>query len=191
MSSVFRAKFVALQRKASLADKATIESLFKKRWVVYAKRPFANPEHVVEYLGRYMHKVAISNSRIMDHSDGKVTFFYKDYRHGCVKKQITLDDAEFVHRFSLHILPSGFVRIRHYGILSSTSKKIAILLIRKQHPESTGGYTEPRKLKTFNPEICPCCGKASMVVIESIPSRGPPDTTSVHRTIAFAVYATG
>lgn len=191
MSAVFRAKFVALLRKTSLADNAIIEPLFEKPWVVYAKRPFANPEHVVEYLGRYTHKVAISNSRIKDYSIGKVTFSYKDYRHACVKKQMTLDDAEFVRRFSLHILPSGFVRIRHYGILSSTSKKKTIPLIRKQHPKSVGDYAEPRKLKTFNPEICPCCGKASMVVIESIPPRGPPDATSGHRAIAFAGVVTG
>jgi hypothetical protein len=83
--------------------------------VVFAKRPFVHPAHIVEYLGRYTHKVAISNSRILSYSDNRVRFTCKDYRQGGVKKVMELEAAEFIRRFSLHILPPGFVRIRHYG----------------------------------------------------------------------------
>ena len=105
-------------RKARIVSQPEIEPLFLKSWVVYAKRPFAHPSHVVEYLGRYTHKVAISNSRIVSYENRSVHFSYKDYRHGGCKKETALEDVEFIRRFALHILPSGFVRIRHYGILT-------------------------------------------------------------------------
>ncbi|MDF9796864.1 hypothetical protein OKW21_002127 [Catalinimonas alkaloidigena] len=93
-------------------------------WVVYAKRPFQHPKSVVEYLGRYTHKIAIarrsdSNHRILNLDNGQVTFSYKDYRKGAQKLQMSLSDKEFIRRFSQHILPRGFVRMRHYGFLSS------------------------------------------------------------------------
>ena len=97
-------------------------NLYKKDWVLYAKRPFSGPAKRDGILGRYTHKIAISNHRIKNIEEGKVTFTYKDYKHAAVKKEITLDALEFIRRFALHILPKGFVRIRHYGILSSTSK---------------------------------------------------------------------
>jgi hypothetical protein len=89
----------------------------------------------VEYLGRYTHKIATSNSRILALDDQKVTFGYKDYRHGGRKKQMSLNADEFIRRFALHILPRGFVRIRHFGFLSSTAKKESIQRIREQLPE--------------------------------------------------------
>jgi hypothetical protein len=177
LSKVFRAKYVARLRKTKILSQKEIRPLFSKRWVVYAKYPFATPSHIIEYLGRYTHKVAISNSRILSYENNKVTFSYKDYRHGGCKKEMTLEDTEFIRRFALHILPEGFVRIRHYGILSSTSKKETIPNIREQFPEKEIVFIEMRKIKSFDPRICPYCGTLSMITIETISSRGPPEQT--------------
>jgi hypothetical protein len=178
LSKVFRAKYVAHLRKTGIATQADINPLFSKRWVVYAKRPFAHPSHVVEYLGRYTHKVAISNNRIISYQNNKVCFSYKDYRHGGVKKEMELEDTEFIRRFAQHILSSGFVRIRHYGILSSTAKKVTIPSIRKQLPTIEIRFIDMRKTKPFDPKVCPCCGTSTMVMVEAIPSRGPPQRTA-------------
>ena len=97
--------------------------LRKHRWVVYAKRPFAGPEEVISYIGRYTHRVAISNNRIVEIKDGQVSFRYKDYREGGKWKVMTLEGEEFIRRFLLHILPEDFVRIRHYGLLANGKKK--------------------------------------------------------------------
>jgi hypothetical protein len=88
-------------------------------WVVYAKRPFAGPEQVLDYVGRYTHRVAISNNRLLDIEQSKVTFRYKDYRHDSQQKTMTLDAEEFIRRFLLHVLPNGFQRIRYYGFLGN------------------------------------------------------------------------
>jgi len=176
LSKVFRAKYVALLRASSILSQDEIEPLFTKSWVVYAKRPFAHPSHVVEYLGRYTHKVAISNSRLISYENGMVRFSYKDYRQGGVRKEMELEDTEFVRRFALHILPAGFVRIRHYGILSSTTKKVSIPAIREQLPDEDLTFTDLRKVRPFDPKICPCCGTPTMVTIETLPVRGPPRT---------------
>jgi len=174
LSKVFRAKYVSHLRKSGLSSEETIASLFSKSWVVYAKRPFAHPSHVVEYLGRYTHKVAISNSRIIAYEDNCVRFSAKDYRHEGHKKVIELKDTEFIRRFALHILPSGFVRIRHDGFLSSTAKKKTIPHIRGQFAQKEICFIDMRKTRLFDPKICPCCGKPAMVTVETIPSRGPP-----------------
>lgn len=182
LSKVFRAKYVAHLRKHKLGSQELFDALFSKEWVVYARRPFAHPSHVVEYLGRYTHKVAISNNRILSYENGKVRFRYKDYRHNGVQKEMELDEEEFVRRLSLHILPQGFVRIRHYGILSSTTKKEAIPCIREQLPDNDFVHVAVSKGKPYNPLICPCCGKESMVTIGVIPVRGPPVFLSEQRT---------
>ena len=114
---------MALLREGGISDKALTDSLFAKKWVVYAKVPFGGPGQVIEYMGRYTHKVAISNHRLTGVQDGKVSFRYKDYKDGSATKSMALDNDEFVRRFAQHILPHGFVRIRHYGILSSTWKR--------------------------------------------------------------------
>ncbi|MBV8398697.1 MAG: IS91 family transposase [Acetobacteraceae bacterium] len=92
-------------------------------WVVYAKRPFAGPEQVLDYVGRYTHRVAISNNRLLDLADGQVSFRYKDYRHNAQPKTMTLDAEEFIRRFLLHVLPAGFQRIRYYGFLGNRYRK--------------------------------------------------------------------
>lgn len=122
MSEVFRAKFVAELRK-ELPDlpQSLYDALFKKKWVVFAKSAFKTNKSVIEYLGRYTHKIAISNYRIrnIDKENKTVTFSLKDYRKGGKQTTQTLSFKEFIRRFSLHILPRGFTRIRHFGILSS------------------------------------------------------------------------
>ncbi len=169
LSKVFRAKYVAALRSKGFEDKQLIEGLFKKQWVVYAKRPFGGPKQVIEYLGRYTHKVAISNHRIKRITDNNVTFDYKDYRDKGRKKQMTLSKVEFVRRFSMHILPPRFVRIRHYGILSSSWKRGKLQALQKG-------------LKISRPEIqpktllrkCPCCKTGTLITIEIFGKRGPP-----------------
>jgi hypothetical protein len=95
-------------------------------WVVYAKPPFGGPKQVLEYLGRYTHRVAISNNRLIEFSDGAVTFAWKDYRHESRNKTMRLDAHEFIRRFLLHVLPSGFQRIRHYGLLANRYRQVRL-----------------------------------------------------------------
>ena len=143
--------------------------MFGKEWVVYAKRPFGGPNSVIEYLGRYTHKVAISNHRLEQVDEQEVTFRYKDYKADGATKLMTLSNEEFTRRLCQHILPLRFVRIRHYGILSSTYKRgklqalqTALKVIRKE-PEIT---TRLRK--------CPCCKTGTLITPEVFGKRGPP-----------------
>lgn len=99
-------------------------------WVVYAKRPFGGPQQVLDYLGRYTHRVAIANSRLIDLADGQVRFRWKDYRHHDRPKVMTLDAGEFIRRFLLHVLPDGFRRIRHFGFLANGHRTIKLGVIR-------------------------------------------------------------
>ena len=179
LSKVYRAKYVQQLRSKGIDDKALIESLFAKQWVVYAKRPFGGPQQVIKYLGRYTHKVAISNHRIMHADEATVSFSYKDYRQGSTQKQMTLSNAEFVRRFAQHILPPRFVRIRHYGILSSTWKRgrlqalqASLYVQRKQQPLNT----LLRK--------CPCCKTGTLITIEAFGNRGPPHKYLLEKTNA-------
>ncbi len=175
MSQVFRARYLEQLRKRCQPQQALLSALFKKSWVVYAKRPFAHPMAVVEYLGRYTHKVAISNHRIKDIDDTSVTISYKDYRQGGMKLDMELTHAEFIKRFAMHILPRGFMRIRHYGILSSTGKIKSLPTIKAQLPDEIPLWKEPRVVgDALVPGCCPHCKTATMVTIENIPPRGPP-----------------
>jgi hypothetical protein len=154
-------------------------------WVVYAKRPFAGPEAVLAYLSRYTHRVAISNSRLVALDDRGVTFRWKDYRaHGGTRyKTMTLTTAEFMRRFLLHVLPSGFHRIRHYGLLANANRKLNIAtareLLRQPVPVLAADPIDVRTgsgpaRPTF---VCRHCG-APMLVIETFARaqhiRGPP-----------------
>jgi hypothetical protein len=121
LSVVFRGKFIAALQKTLPQDKPFIKALYKTPWVVYAKEPFAGSEQVVEYLGRYTHKTAIGNHRLIDINDTNVWFRWRDYRDNKVKV-MPLEGVEFLRRFCQHILPKRFVRIRHYGLLA-TSKR--------------------------------------------------------------------
>ncbi len=174
MSRVYRAKYVALLRASELViEQFTYDALFKKEWVVYAKRPFGSPKSVVEYLGRYTHKIAISNHRILAIDDQTVTISYKDYRSKGQKKTMTLSHEEFVRRFALHILPKRFVRIRHYGFLSSTWKRSKLTDLQSK---LTGiSLTSlPVVLKGTNHKCCPCCKTGQMIILLTFGRRGPP-----------------
>lgn len=169
LSKVFRARYVAGLRDSGIEDKALLERLFQKPWVVYAKRPFGGPQQVIEYLGRYTHKVAISNHRIMQVDERQVSFRYKDYKDSGATKHMTLSNQEFTRRFSQHILPLRFVRIRHYGLLSSSWKRgklqalqVALQVERKEQPVNT-------RLRK-----CPCCKTGTLITVEVFGKRGPP-----------------
>ena len=158
----------------------------KKRWVVYAKAPFAGPEAVLVYLSRYTHRVAISNSRLIRFDASGVTYRYKDYRRDAVDRQqvMTLATDEFIRRFLLHVLPRGFHRIRHYGLLAGSARKANLALAREllsvAPPPDDDPQDEP---EDFRPP-CPCCG-GRMIVIETFERwrqpRGPPDKTAANR----------
>jgi hypothetical protein len=180
LSRVFRGKFISGLGKIIPQEKGFIRSLYKTNWVVYAKEPFAGPDQVIEYLGRYTHKVAISNHRILNISDQGVTFRWRDYRDN-KGKVMRLTGAEFLRRFCQHILPRGFVRIRHYGILSS-SKKELLRSLQFLHgitptvlPEKKQWKEICREHLNWDPDLCPHCGKGNMITIEKfIPGRSPP-----------------
>ncbi|MDQ6845197.1 MAG: transposase, partial [Bacteroidota bacterium] len=177
MSKVYRGRFIALLKQRLPCEIVTpelINELYKKDWVVYAKRPFGGPQSVIEYLGRYTHKIAISNHRIKNIANDKVTFSYKDYRQSAATKEMDLEPLEFIRRFSMHILPKGFVRIRHYGILSSTSKAACALLIKEQLPPMPEVKNVKSKYEIYNPLQCPCCKKETMQTILRFNRRGPP-----------------
>ena len=137
-----------------------------KRWVVYAKPPFAGPEAVLAYLARYTHRVAISNRRLITFDEAGVTFRYKDYRRNGPERQqaMTLDTHEFMRRFLLHVLPRGFHRIRHYGLLASAARKANIIRARElldvlppsepAEPVEAPGPIPP----------CPCCGGRMRII---------------------------
>jgi hypothetical protein len=171
MSKVYRAKFVSLLRAQKIVPHAFTQTLFNKEWVVYAKRPFGNAQSVIEYLGRYTHKVAISNSRIINVDEQNINMHYKDYKKGGTKKVMQLSNAEFTRRFAQHILPAGFVRIRHFGILSSTwkRKRLPELQIALNIIATNAANKTPTLLKT-----CPCCKKGKLITISIFDNRGPP-----------------
>jgi len=196
LSAVFRAKFLSCLEKAfrlhklvfygqttALAAPDTFKQLLRQscqtNWVVYAKRPFAGPQQVLNYLGRYTHRVAISNNRILSMTDSTVTFEWRDRRNDNVVKEMTLDVVQFMRRFLLHILPSGFMKIRHYGFLGNPSRKDTIALCQNL----TGGTAAAKKpeknpetwrdmmifLTGQDPTLCPQCGKGHMVVFKELP----------------------
>lgn len=176
MSKTFRGRFIAALKEL-LPEEMTpqlINALYKNKWVVYAKQPFTGPQSVVEYLGRYTHKIAISNHRLKQVDHKNVTFTYKDYKQGGVKKDMKLDAQEFIRRYALHILPKGLVRIRHYGILSSTSKKAKAIIIKEQLPAVLIPIPTRPKPVVFNPKQCPCCKEETMHALLHFNHRGPP-----------------
>ncbi|MDP2058832.1 MAG: IS91 family transposase [Flavobacterium sp.] len=171
LSKVFRAKYCEkLKAKSSIQYEQIRQGLWEKPWVVFAKKPFGSPKSVVEYLGRYTHKIAISNHRIKNIDDQNVTFEYKDYRVAGVKKRMTLTHQEFIRRFSLHILPKRFVKIRHYGFLSSTWKREKLKLLQEKLKVKV---PEKREKKLFLPK-CPCCKTGNLHRIVVFDLRGPP-----------------
>jgi len=161
----------------SLAQPAAFEALCQKlgrmEWVVYAKRPFGRPEQVLKYLARYMHRVAISNRRLLSMQDGRVTFEWKDYAAGNQTKTMTLEAVEFIRRFLLHVLPPGFVHIRHFGFLANRKRKEKLALCRSflsvpqvvsqaspNSPDSRDSTSEERLRR------CPVCKTGRLILIQ-------------------------
>jgi hypothetical protein len=192
LAKLFRKKFVAALKKArkqgkldfsglasSLADPRVwnqlIRDLKAKDWVVYSKEPFGGPEQVFRYLGRYTHRVAISNYRLLSLEDNRVTFTYKDYKDNNKQKEMTIEADEFIRRFLLHVLPKGYIRIRHYGLLSGASIKAgfekATCLLTTDEPEKnplqlqlkTPWWEKLKKLTGFDAMVCPQCQTGRLI----------------------------
>jgi hypothetical protein len=201
LSSVFRGKFtdglIDLQNQGIIHLEQELKEGFKnrhplynKKWVVYAKKPLPTSDKVVEYIGRYSHRIAISNHRIKELTDGVVTFSWLDYRTGKTGL-MPLPATDFLHRFLLHVLPSGFVKIRHYGILSTRNKTACISMVRQlfdipsiEKPPKDKSWTELfEDLYGHHPKLCHCCGIGMMVAVETflpkhmLRSRDDPDIT--------------
>jgi len=202
LSSVFRGKLLSFLEKAfaskqlcfsgkqeNLNDRATFKQLLKtscrSNWVVYSKPPFSGPERVLRYLGRYTHRIAISNNRIQSMRGESVTFRFKDRKQHSKSKTMTLDAVLFMRRFLFHILPKGFVRIRHYGILGSPTKKETLALCRELLGENCPDQDSESAPETWqelmlyltgeDPSICPICNKGHLIVFEAVaPQKGPP-----------------
>ena len=158
LSAKFRGKLLFYLKRAGLHFDSV---LYHKPWVIYCKPPFTNPSTVINYLGRYTHRVAISNNRILALKDGEVSFRWKDYRDGC-QKVMTISATEFIRRFMLHILPQAFRKIRHYGLLAARNKLERIHLCQRMTKTPMPIPLTPTELlqkicsKDF--PLCPCCG---------------------------------
>lgn len=161
-------KFIGRVEKFSESKEfySLLNLLYEKKWITYCKRPFRGAEQVIEYLGKYTHRVAISNNRIKRIENGKVVFEYKDYRDN-KKKEMSITPVEFIRRFMLHILPKGFFKIRYYGILSSRKKKELLercleILTKKNRNSKGNKITENIKFMTW---ICPKCKSKEMCAL--------------------------
>ena len=203
MSKLFRGKFIAYLKKLRTQDRlaypgavsyleqpaawgALIAALYKKKWVVYCKPPFDGARGVLEYLGRYTHRIAISNHRIVKLEDDKVSFRWRDYADNNKRKIMTVDANEFIRRFLLHILPDRFVKIRHYGLLGNRCRKKKIdrcreLLACTHHAEvkQKAETWQEALLRLTGIDVgrCPACGERSMRTIEimkPVRCKGPP-----------------
>ena len=156
--------------------KRFVSALYDTNWVIYARPPFGSPAQVLKYLARYTHRVAISNQRMVSLRNGKVIFRWKDYADGNKEKSMTLDAVEFIRRFLLHVLPSGFMHIRHYGFLSNRNRKeklpLCRILIEANEADQTSSASPEAEtydiLKIDDLSICPSCKKGRMVMIERL-----------------------
>jgi predicted Zn-ribbon and HTH transcriptional regulator len=183
LSVVFRGKFLDLLTQAGENGRIEIETpserlkaLRKKNWIVYAKKPFGSPHTVLDYLGRYTHRVALSNDRILKVENGEVTLSYRDRRDKDRKTSITLDAQEFIRRFLLHVLPEGFMRIRHFGFLANRTKKHSKcrkLLGLNPIPEIPKRSAQDllRELTGIDLSRCPSCKLGTMIVVGELPPR--------------------
>ncbi len=184
LSVMFRAKFLTRFREllsdesldlteavdSFVKQRQLIRKLFKKPWVVYSKAPFAGPKKLLDYLSRYTHRVALTNSRLLRCEGGQVTFTYRDRRDGDRRKTMTLPAEQLIKRFLLHVLPGGLMRIRHYGFLANRFRKLRLETLRRllgvnNHSFETEKGSEPDWLPQWiesiigvAPETCPCCG---------------------------------
>ena len=193
LSEAFKGKFLdSLKRTLRKQNKLSlfnhkVQQAYNTRWVVNCEPSLASVEHVVKYLGQYTHRVAITNQRILNIASGKVTFIAKDYRDRGIKKPITLDGIEFLRRFTMHILPSRFVKIRRYGIYNYTLKRnlelqfipeekpdIEALIKSKEPPETN--LQRFQRLTGMDPCQCPVCKIGRMVIVRELPRIRAPDS---------------
>ena len=190
LAKVFRGKFMDHMKKACLSEdlkftgnqyKQLKARLYEKQWIVDVRDPVQSPEHVLEYLARYTHRVAIANSRITAFKNGQVTFSIKNRKKNRTES-ITLTAIEFIRRFLLHILPRGFVRIRHYGFLANRNRSMNLNNIRQlmglsELPEKQIASVEDmlQKLTGIDLTVCPCCHKGRMHLYLEIPLARPPN----------------
>jgi predicted Zn-ribbon and HTH transcriptional regulator len=187
LSQVFQGKFLALLEQACDKGKIPpanneIKASRQKSWVVYAKKPFGSPQTVLDYLGRYTHRVALSNERILSVQNGQVTLSYRDRKDGHRKTTIPLDAHEFIRRFLLHVLPDGFMRIRHFGFLANRSKKQALaqcrrlLKIEAALPETPKESAKDLLLRITGIDLsrCPSCHRGTMIVVAELPPISSP-----------------
>jgi hypothetical protein len=171
LSRKFRGKFLFYLKQTGLPFDT---ALYQDELVVYCKPPFKNASKVIEYLGRYTHRVAISNHRILGIENGNVAFSWRDYRDGNKKKRMSVTVVEFIRRFMLHILPSGFRKIRHYGILAARNKSAKISLCKKltktkfSIPKPMTTSERLQQMLGVDFILCPCCGIGHL-------SRGSPN----------------
>lgn len=193
MGKLFRARFVRLMRNQIKAGKlppvadVLFKALFSTEWITYAKRPFKGPKQVINYIGRYSHKIAITNHRIQKVTNDHIWFSYKNYHKAGQQQLMKLTQQEFVRRFGMHIVPYKFVRIRHYGILSNRSKKVSLAAARKSL-----GVAQKIKQKKTPPVLSDyeylyfCCGCNKMTVHELIDElpliRGSPSGSKTNDT---------
>jgi hypothetical protein len=199
LSLVFRAKFIQHMDHACQSQKIKLAAdaykklkttLFSKRWVVSVRDPVKRPEHVLEYLARYTHRVAIANSRIKSLKEDMVTFSAKNRKKNR-SESVTITAVEFIRRFLLHSLPKGFVRIRHYGFLANRNRRANLKLIRKllklpHEPAKSQASLEQMMLQLTGTDIttCPCCNQGKMKLLAEIPmyrARAPNFLTAATR----------
>lgn len=191
LSDTFKGKFLdslkrALRKQNKLAlfdDK--VQAAYKTRWAVHCEPSMASAEHVIKYLGQYTHRVAITNQRIIRIADGKVTFIAKDYRDRAIKKPVTLDGIEFLRRFTLHILPIRFVKIRRYGIYNHTVKRNMALrftpgdkssnVVKEKSQQSETKQQRFERLTGVNLCLCPACKTGLMITVRELPRIRSPD----------------
>lgn len=198
MSAVFRGKFMELLKTFCRQENIPLpaelcNNLYRTPWIVYAKQPFYGPKQVIEYLGRYSHRIAISNHRIKSIADGKVTFSYKDYRQAGQQKMMAVDGCEFLRRFCLHILPPGFMKIRHYGLLASRAKpqlkmqqmKMGISIIKK---EKTSWQQIAKQTMNFDVDACPCCKSGRMITVLFFQAHAPPDLIALKKNKILRIH---
>jgi Putative transposase len=184
LSRLFRGKMLAFLRQAykkgelrclgttaHLAEPRQFHSLLRllrsTEWVVYAKPPFGGPQHVLKYLARYTHRVAIANGRLLDLSHGQVRFRWRDSKHNNRIQVMTLDAVEFIRRFLLHVLPPGFVKIRHFGLLANRNRRKALALCRlhlnTDAAATTTGLTQLQQQALHR--CCPKCQRGTLHII--------------------------
>jgi hypothetical protein len=199
LSSLFRGKFLDRLKKAyesgrlkfpgriealrrDSAFQKFLTDLYQREWVVYAKPPLRRPEQVMDYLGRYTHRVALSNDRLVGLEGKQLTLRWRDSADGDRIKLLTLEASEFIRRFLLHVLPDRFVKIRHYGLLSNRGRKKKLLccqkllgVLKSDEPRETIQETWEElltRITGIDPRVCPFCGQGKMIPRENLPALG-------------------